>query len=312
MSKTKIVLGKGLNALIPMVGQFTEREISYKKDTIPVDDGIRSGVIASVQIAKINPNPLQPREDFDKLALEELKQSIVEKGVIQPITVRGVENGMRYEVISGERRIRACLEAGLANIPAYILEVTSDEEMLELALIENIQREHLNPIEIAVGYQRLIQECNCTQEDIAKKIGKDRTTVSNFIRLLKLPMEIQRSLRKNEISMGHARALVNAANEKVQLEIWRKTVKQGLSVRRVEQMVNDTAEKRAEGQASAVRKSTLGGAEEIETRLRHIFGTQVRLRPRSAGKGEILIQYYSVDDLDRILELFAMIETHKH
>jgi len=310
MSKTKIVLGKGLNALIPRVSQFTEREINLRREKLPVDDGRRSGVIASIEIARINPNPYQPREDFDKEALEELKRSIIEKGIIQPITVRRIDDGGKYEVISGERRIRASIEAGLTHIPAYIVDVSSDEEMLELALIENIQREHLNPIEIAIGYQRLIQECHCTQEDIAKRIGKDRTTVTNFIRLLKLPMQIQQSLRKNEISMGHARALINLPGEKVQLDIWKKIIKHGLSVRRVEQLVKEAVDAK-EKHATPVKKITSSNAEQIESRLRHILGTQVRLRPKTDGKGEILIEYYSNDDLDRILDLFAIIETYK-
>ncbi len=308
MGKTKIVLGKGLNALIPRVSQFTEREINLRKDKLPADDG-RSGVVASIEIAKINPNPYQPREDFDKEALDELKRSIVEKGIIQPITVRRADSG-KYEVVSGERRIRASMEAGLTHIPAYIIDVPQDEEMLELALIENIQREHLNPMEIAIGYQRLIQECRCTQEDIAKRIGKDRTTVTNFIRLLKLPKEIQESLRKNEITMGHARALINVPSERLQLVIWRKILKQGLPVRRVELLVRDTVEPKEKASA-VIEKIPSSDVSEIESRLQHILGTKVRVKPKGDGQGEIMIDYYSNDDLDRILDIFAIVETYK-
>ena len=228
-------LGRGLDALIP---RSATREISLDSKDLRFDDGQSVGIIAKIEISKIKPNPYQPRENIDKESLEELKQSIIEKGVIQPITVRRLVGGM-YQLIAGERRVRASAEAGLTHIPAYIIEVESEKELLELALIENIQREKLNPIEIAKAYQRLIEELGYTQEEIAKKIGKDRTTVANFIRLLKLPEQIQESLKRGEITMGHARALINLPSRKLQVEIWNKIIKQGWSVRKVEKEVRD-------------------------------------------------------------------------
>ncbi len=190
-TQKKSVLGRGLSALIP---KTTVKEVSVRSDDIGRDSG-GEGVIARIDLARIRPNPFQPRAEFDPESLSELTRSIVEKGVIQPITVRRVTDG--YQLISGERRLRAAHSAGLEQIPAYIISVESDEEMLELALVENIQRETLNPIEIATAYKRLIEECHLTQEDVAEKVGKDRTTVTNFLRLLKLPEEIQNGLKKN-------------------------------------------------------------------------------------------------------------------
>jgi ParB family transcriptional regulator, chromosome partitioning protein len=302
MTKTKLVLGKGLDALL---SRPQPKEAEFTRDTLGRDDG-QSELTARIPIDLVKPNPYQPRLDFDPIALDELKQSIMQKGVIQPITVRRVSDGY-YELISGERRLRAASEAGMSEIPAYIIHVSSHEEMLELALIENLQREHLNPIEIAISYQRLIKEINYTQEDVARKIGKDRTTVTNFIRLLKLPAQIQDSLRKGELNMGHARALLSIQDETRQIVLWKKIIKQGLSVRRVEQLVKEAAEKT--GKPSQIRKGTtdpqiLG----LESKLREVFGTKVIIRTRPDGGGEITLEYYSLDDLDRLLDLFDIIE----
>ncbi len=302
MSKSKLVLGKGLDALL---SRPQPHETELRRDHRQSDDGLTEAT-ARISIDRIRPNPFQPRLDFDPVALDELRQSILQKGVIQPITVRRVENGF-FELISGERRLRAASDAGLTQVPAYIIDVTSDEEMLELALIENLQREHLNPIEIAISYQRLIKEINYTQEDVARKIGKDRTTVTNFIRLLRLPEDIQTSLRKGELSMGHARALLSVQDERRQLSIWKKIVKQGLSVRKVEQLVKEVGEKVktrvAEGTNRAERN-----LETIEARLREVFGTKVAVKSRPSGRGEIILEYYSIDDLERLLDLFDQIE----
>src|SRR5262249_17948541 len=178
------------------------------------------------------------RADFDPQALDELKESIREKGIIQAVTVRRAEDGM-YELISGERRIRASTELGLKTIPAYVIEVKDKEEMLELALIENLQREHLNPVEIAISYQRLMQDVGLSAEDIARKVSKDRTTVVNFLRLLKLPAKIQETLRKGTLTMGHARALVALPDEKTQLRFFDKIIKRDLNVRQVEKLVRE-------------------------------------------------------------------------
>jgi ParB family transcriptional regulator, chromosome partitioning protein len=301
MSKTKLVLGKGLDALL---SRSQPRDVDINRDSLGPDDG-RSETTARIRIDLVKPNPFQPRLDFDPIALDELKQSIMQKGVIQPITVRRTHDSY-YEMISGERRLRAASEAGMIEIPAFIIQVSSQEEMLELALIENLQREHLNPIEIAISYQRLIKEINYTQEDVARKIGKDRTTVTNFIRLLKLPSQIQDSLRKGDLNMGHARALLSLQDEAKQIALWKKIVKQGLSVRRVEQLVKEETEKKSKPAIS--RKTTADShTGTIESKLREIFGTKVTVRTRSDGSGEIIFEYYSFDDLDRLLDMFEII-----
>ncbi|MFN3136000.1 MAG: ParB/RepB/Spo0J family partition protein [Candidatus Kryptonium sp.] len=305
MSKQR--LGRGLDALIP---RSATREISLDSKDLRFDDGQSIGIIAKIEISKIKPNPHQPRENFDRESLEELKQSIIEKGVIQPITVRRLVGGM-YQLIVGERRVRASIEAGLTHIPAYIIEVDSEKELLELALIENIQREKLNPIEIAKAYQKLIEELGYTQEEVAKKIGKDRTTVANFIRLLKLPEQIQESLKRGEITMGHARALINIPSRKLQVEIWNKIIKQGWSVRKVEKVVRDLLkDKDLEDKSPKKKSHSSVGIRDIESKLKKIFGTQVRIKQTGNSKGEIIIEFYSNDDFERLLELFEIIEKH--
>ncbi|HTY37103.1 MAG TPA: ParB/RepB/Spo0J family partition protein [Bacteroidota bacterium] len=300
----KSVLGRGLSALIP---KTPTKEVSVRHDEVGPDTG-EVGIIARIAVDQIRPNPFQPRTEFDTEALAELTRSIVEKGVIQPITVRRVDAG--YQLVTGERRLRAAQNAGLSEIPAYIIAVDSDEEMLELALIENIQRETLNPIEIAHGYKRLIDECHLTQEEVAEKVGKDRTTVTNFIRLLKLPIEIQVGLRKNQISMGHARALINVPTESMQIRLFQKIVDSGISVRKIEQLAKSTG-KTAEGSGrrSAPREIS-ANVQVLEEKLRQTLGTKVMVKEREAGKGEIVIEFYSLDDLDRLLDLFASLEKY--
>ncbi len=303
MGKTKAVLGKGLNALL---SRQPTREVDLTTDTLSADDG-SSEMVARIPVERISSNPFQPRLDFDPDALEELRQSILQKGIIQPITVRRVADG-KYELISGERRLRAATDAGLSEIPAYIMNITSNEEMLELALIENIQREHLNPIEIAISYQRLIKEIQYTQEEVARKIGKDRTTVTNFIRLLKLPEPIQDSIRKGALSMGHARSLLGVTDEKKQLKLWKKIIREGLSVRKVEQLVKTIGTKKpVQAKPAGAADSSASG---LESRLRRTFGTKVLVKTRSNGSGEITVEFYSIDDLDRILDLIDIIDQH--
>jgi ParB family chromosome partitioning protein len=235
--------------------------------------------------------------------LQELKASIEEKGVIQPITVRQVDD--HYELISGERRLRAVTEIGLDRVPCYILEIDSKEEMLELAIIENVQREHLNPIEQAQAYQRLIEECSLTQEDVAKKISKDRSTITNIIRLLRLPSVIQDSVRKGEISTGHARSLLSVSNEKLQKSIWKKIVNENLSVRRVEKMIKETQEKSKTKKKTTPRRSVF--VQKVEENLRELLGTKVVVRPKREG-GTIEVDFYSPEDLSRLVELFDKIQ----
>lgn len=290
--KSKNRLGKGLNALI----------------STPIDHAspqLRKSV-QDIDLRIIDPNPFQPRVDMDEAAFEELKKSVKERGIIQPIAVRPGENG-RFELIAGERRVKAAIAVGLDVIPAYVLPVASDEDMLEIALIENVQREHLNPIDLAKGYQRLIDEVHLTQEEVAEKISKDRATVSNIIRLLKLPGKIQDSLKKAEIREGHARAMLGLPDESVQLELWKKVVKHGLSVRKVEEEVKKLrkASQTVRMEKPVRKKSPF--INRIESKLREIFGTQVKVRTKKDG-GSIEIVFYSREDLDRLMELFDEIK----
>jgi len=303
----KVALGKGLKALISdeSIHIINKRpDENGEKITYRDAKSGRIGSIGNVALHKIDPNPFQPREEFDKDALEELKLSIIEKGIIQPITIR--VKGNRYQLISGERRLRAAKEAGFQEIPAYVLEIKTDEEMLELALIENIQREKLNPIEVATGFQRLIQDCQLTQEQVSQRVGKDRSTVTNFLRLLKLPAKIQGSLRKNEISMGHARALITLESLEAQLEIWQLILKHGLSVRKVEALVSQYSKaKEAQEAAEQTEAPTQRNIDELnlEAMFREKFATKVKLQHNNKkGHGQIVIEYYSLDDLDRIVE----------
>ncbi len=274
-------LGRGLSALIPDLSETAQYE---------------SAKFAEIEVSGISANPFQPRDNFDSVALNELKDSIKENGIIQPITVRSFEGG--FQLISGERRFRAVKQLGYDTIPAYLLDIESDEEMLQLALIENIQRENLNPIDIAKAFDRLIADCNLTQEQVAQKVGKDRSSVTNFLRLLKLPQDIQQSLLENKISMGHARALLAIQDRSDQISLWKKTIKNNYSVRKVEELVKTFSNGGKEIQAKPVPKKSVFIID-MEDQLREIFGTQVLISPKSEG-GKIEIQYYSDDDLNRI------------
>ena len=299
MSKNKLALGRGLASLIPT------HSGSYSRSSVPEgDDGGAGAEFVRIDLSKIERNPYQPRADFSPDALDELKQSIKEKGVIQPITVRRIPEG--YQLITGERRVRAAREAGLATIPAYVIEIGSEEEMLELALIENLQREQLNPIEIAISYRRLMDECGLTQEEVSQTIGKDRSTVTNFLRLLKLPEEIQVAVRHGDISGGHARALVALDDRGRQMKIFRKVLAKGLSVRETEQLARNGSQK-APRQAAKARSGNTATLSSVEDRLRRLLGTRVHVRSLQGGKGEIVIEYYSDEDLDRLIEVLDSI-----
>ena len=276
-------LGRGLSALIPEVPAESQQTIES---------------IKFIPVAKISPNPFQPRESFDPIKLEELSNSIAEKGIVQPITVRRYETG--FQLIAGERRFRCVRDLGIAEIPAYILDVDSDEEMMELSIIENIHREDLNPIDIAHSYKRLVDECNLTQEQVAKKVGKDRATVANFLRLLKLPTPIQASAQNGDMSMGHARALLSLKRAEDQMNLWKKTIKSQLSVRQVEKAVRDLTEKLSE--PVKVQETTARSAyfDDAENRLRTKLTTKVRIKAKARG-GAIEIEYYDDDDLDRLV-----------
>jgi ParB family chromosome partitioning protein len=314
MSKMKQVMGRGLDALIkPQNNDYLEAEINYTPN-VNVSNKAEVETISKLQIRVISPNPFQPRQTFEPGALEELKKSILSNGLIQPITVRKIAENV-YQLISGERRLRACTELGYSEIPAYILEVVSDELMLAMALIENIQREKLNAIEIGMAYKRLVDDCNLTQDQIAERVGKDRSTIANSIRLLKLPVEIQSALIREEISMGHARALINLPSASLQLFALERIKADNLNVRKVELLVKKLLTERNSKQKKSTEiktNSASANALDIEDKLRRLLGTKVLCKIKSGGAGEVIIEYYSLDELERLIELFELIENNRN
>ncbi len=309
-------LGKGLNALIPSEKQEEGTEEESGEDVsesqlYQFEDGTRLlGRVAEVAVERIRPNPYQPRQEFKEEALDELASSIEELGVIQPITVRSMGDG-QFEIISGERRLRAARRAGLERLPAFIRKASS-EEMLEMALVENVQREELNPIEVALGYQRLMEECGLTQEDVAEKVSKSRATVSNFLRLLRLPPRAQAALRDKEVAMGHARALIAIDDEDAQVQLLEETIEEDLSVREVETRARNWHEDQAEDADAESDESPTPSEtpdreelqlDEYRSQLRSRFSTQVQINHKTDGEGRIEIAYYSEEDLERLVEL---------
>jgi len=280
-------LGKGINAII---------NPNPKKKA---NSSSRSGV-NNVKINNIKPNPSQPRRDFDKKSLEELSLSIKNKGVITPITLR--KSGKYYEIVAGERRWRAAKKANLKSIPAYTLNIKNNSEMMQVALIENIQREDLNAIEEAEGYAILNNKHGLSHDEIANTIGKKRTTISNALRLLKLPPEIRRSIREGKISAGHGRAILQKKTISAMQVFWKKIINDSLSVRAAEALV------RPLGKVKKIRKVNVkkGSTKGIEDKLIEIFGTKVKLNHSQVG-GSIEIVYFSEDDLERILDLLQSI-----
>ncbi len=303
MTRKKSVLGKGLGALISSTPPEREqRKVSVRPAADTLDDGVATDVLAHIEVDKVESNPYQPRMDFDPEALKELAQSIKENGLVQPVTVRRHKG--KFQLISGERRVRACRVAGIPHIPAYIRQVETDEEMLELALIENIQRQTLNPIEIARSYQKLVVDYRHTPEELARKLGKNRSTVVNFIRLLKLPERIRESIQKNEISMGHARALITLPEKSTQIRIWQKAVREGLSVRKVEELVQNLSDGvTRKPPARKTKKATDPHLEELSQKLRPGYGTKVSITANKSGTGHISFEFYSIDDFERLYEL---------
>lgn len=303
MIKGKSVLGRGLDALINTERQQEEAQVVERTAV----QSMPASFIMKIDIMLVDPNPFQPRTSFAPEAMEDLKKSIIANGLIQPITVRRFGD-TRYQLISGERRLRACKDLGHKEIPAYILEVATDELMLAMALIENIQREHLNPIEVGLAYKRLMDECGLTQEEIAERVGKDRSTVANSMRLLKLPPQIQDSLVNGDITMGHARALVNLVSVTKQLEILKKIIDENLSVRKVEQMVKnalvDKEQSALERAAKQAPKTAMDySLQSLEDTLRRLLGTKVCIHRKKDGQGEIVIDFYSQAELERLLEM---------
>lgn len=306
MNKMRTGLGRGLDALLKPSNVIVEREEVVSTEVVKTESLLR------IKIEQISPNPFQPRMHFDQGALDELKASIFTNGLIQPITVRKIDDG-KYQVVSGERRLRACKEIGLIDIPAYIIEVLSDDVMLSMAIIENIQRERLNPIEVGMAFKRLMEECNLTQEQIAERVGKDRTTVANSIRLLKLPQEIQHALITDEITMGHARALINLPSHSMQLDVLAKIKEANLSVRKVESLVKKmltttSTEKKLFSLKTAGNLTSSTSVLALEDKLRKIFGTKVLCKIKQDGTGEVILEFYSSDELERLIDLFDLIE----
>ncbi|MEQ9403689.1 MAG: ParB/RepB/Spo0J family partition protein [Cyclobacteriaceae bacterium] len=289
--KKKSGLGRGLSALL-------DDSAASEKTASALSNTPSSGSISEISIDQIETNPWQPRSDFDEEALLELADSIKVQGIIQPITVRALSKS-EYQLISGERRLQASKKAGLKKIPAYIRSA-DDQQMLEMALIENIQRENLNAMEVALSYQRLLSECKLKQEELGDRVGKNRTTVNNYLRLLKLPPAIQASLRDGKLSMGHARALVSIENVDLQLDIFSQIVQHDLSVRKVEELVRNA------GKPKEVKEETKTFNPEIsnlQTKLSSYFGTKIQLKANDQNKGEIKIPFTSTEDLNRIIEI---------
>jgi len=291
----KKALGKGLSSLIPDSYIIDKPRGFSREASQTVVEGFEL-----IPISEIAPNPDQPREIFSADGIEELAQSIREKGILQPVIVKkaaGKEGGRRYELICGERRLKAALLSGLEKIPAIVKEIAQDD-LLEWALVENIQREDLNPLEEARAFERLVAERGLSQEAVAKRVGKNRTTVTNSIRLLRLPEEVTGYVREGKLTAGHARALLGLFTQEQQVLLARRIVKENLSVRQVEEIVAHSGRKR---RARAARLLTPEVAD-LETRLSRLFGTPVRVVTSKKGtQGRIILHYFSLDELDRIL-----------
>lgn len=281
-------LGRGLGALI----EEAEPEVVVAKAVGGTE----------VDIRLIDANPFQPRTVFGTEALDELTSSIKELGVIQPIVVRETEAG-RYQLITGERRFKAALAAGLTRIPAYV-QKADDQGMLEMALVENIQREDLNAVDIAISYQRLIEECSLTQENLSIRVGKKRATVANYLRLLKLPAEIQLGLREDKITMGHARALVSIEDHHDQIKLFYKIIEEDLSVRKAEDLARKLEESTIYRDKRTVPTGLPQPYEELKNQLADFFLTSVEFRRNKKGSGKIIIPFGSDDELERIIGIF--------
>lgn len=288
MSSKRNALGRGLDSLISM-------------DDIQTSG---SSAINEIEIALIAPNPEQPRTSFDETALEELASSIRELGIIQPLTLRKVGSNS-YQIISGERRFRAAKIVGLSTIPAYI-RTANDSELTEMALIENIQREDLNAIEIALTFKKLIEQYNLTQERLSERIGKKRATIANFLRLLKLPAEVQLGLRDKAVDMGHARTLLMIDKPSLQLKLYNEILKKGLSVRQVEELAKEY-QKRSENvdaPHSSAKKLNNSDYDILKKHLTHTFKTPVQFSCSSNGKGKITFPFTNEDELERLIAIF--------
>ncbi len=305
---SKKVLGRGLGAFFPEYDNDSKGESNDEGSKKGVEKTIsdpveRVNIVLNVPVDHIRANPHQPRTEFDEEKLDELAESIKTHGLIQPITVRYIGE-KRFELIAGERRLRASKLAGLAEIPAYIREA-DDEQSMAFALIENIQRQDLNPLEVAMGYKRLIDEFEYTQAEVANRVGKNRTTVTNMLRLLNLPDFIQTALINDEISIGHARALITIEDTALQSKLLNKIIKEGWTVRQVEDAVR-SVHAPSKKKTTPTKQPANPFYDEISKRLRNTLSTKVNVKPKAKG-GEISIEYYSEEDLERILSIFDSI-----
>lgn len=295
MSKQKEALGKGIRALLEGIDSDVKKgDVSPERKSI-------SATTLKIPLSQIEINPFQPRADFDEEKLNELADSIKVHGVIQPVTVRMI-NPDKYQLIAGERRLRASKMAGLKEIPAFI-RTADDQEMLEMALIENIQREDLNAIEIAINYKRLMDECSINQEKVGERLGKNRVTVTNYLRLLKLPPEIQAGIKSRKISMGHARAIINVEDPVTQLAIFKDTVKRDLSVRKVEEIVRELQKSRPKSKSPSNAKLS-DDYQRVQDGLSSLLNTKVKIKKGKGKGGEIIVSFFTDDDLNRILDIF--------
>jgi|TARA_B100001094_G_C18192238_1_gene808052 ParB family chromosome partitioning protein len=290
MASNKNALGKGLSALL----ENAKTDITSKPSTF---NNNQAGLISRIKITNITPNPFQPRIDFEKNSLLELSKSIKEHGIIQPITVRkmGRDN---FQIISGERRFQASKIAQIIEIPCYI-RIADDKEMLEMAIVENIQRKDLNAIEIGLSYQRLIDECQLTHEDLSKKVSKDRSTISNFLRLLKLPIEIQKAVRDNEISMGHARALLSLKSNTEMVNAFLKIKSENLSVRSTEELL-----RRKTSNKTSAHENLSTYESRMQNDISYNYKSKVKIKKNSNGKGQIIFNFKNQDHLNEILDKF--------
>ena len=296
VNKKKDALGKGIRALLS--------EIDEASDVLKIsatDEDSIINTVPKIKLEEIEVNPFQPRADFNQQALEELSSSIKIHGVIQPITVRKIGE-KKYQLISGERRLRASKMAGMTDIPAYV-RTANDQEVVEMALIENIQREDLNAIEVALTYQRLIDECSLTHENLAERLGKDRSTVTNYLRLLKLPPEIQKALREKALSMGHARAIISVPEIEKQLYVLKEINSKGLSVRKTEELVRLLSSGSQAKKQDKKEEPLSASYKSVQSKLMDIFETKVKIKKTATDKDEILIPFYSVSDLNRLLDI---------
>jgi ParB family chromosome partitioning protein len=293
--KNKSALGRGLGALL----ENAKTDITTKS----IENAPVVGTIAMIPVNQIEANPFQPRTDFEETALQELVDSIKEHGIIQPVTVRKLGFD-KYQLISGERRFRSSQLAGLKEIPAYV-RIANDQAMLEMALVENIQRQDLNPIEVALSYKRLIDECDLTQEQLADKIAKQRSTITNFLRLLKLPAEIQLGLRDKSISMGHARALINIEDKDLQLALFAKTIEENLSVRDIEELAKyGKVHAKVKTKLKKLKAPLSLSDKKIQEKLEVIFNNKVSFNRNQSGSGNVTLKFRNEEELQQLLQFF--------